>query len=367
MSLFINIICFLGLLLIPGSHTLPITSPPSKAPAISPLRNPDYGPIVDQSSYYTSYSGKELAFPANMTTALPATEEGPPGPDDLLFQNLLGAEWVIYSFYQAGVENFNESSFTSLGAPNTTYGRIVEIRDNEAGHGRVFQEAISNTSVVPGRCNYDFGPLVTDPAAFLAASTILEISSMAFLTALLLEAKLPASKSSLMAIAQTESRHETWGLIDIWNVSPFAGPTDTVYPYANQILTTTAVFVAPASCPAINPPFPAPNQNLPLMSYKTESTTLLPGSPITFTFTDPTNQPKFKKGEKYFATYFHGLNSLSVEFNPANNNSVIPPEFESRGIILVVISDMPGAPTMESVIAGPVFIVEQPVIVNSVA
>ena len=349
-----------GLLLPTELYAAPVSSTASNA-----LRNPFFGPIPGRSTYYSDYNGTDVAFPGNYTGLLPAISQGPPGKDDLLFQNLLQAEWVIFSFYQAGVENFNTSAFVEAGFPEDTYLRIVQIRDNEAGHARIFQEQISNTSVVPGRCQYLFGDIVINPTEYLAASTILEISSMAFLTGLVLQAQLPSSKSALLAIAETESRHNTWGLIDIWHQSPFAGPADTVYPYANQILTTTNVFVAPGSCPQGQPLFPNPDQNLPPLSAVKNSTTYLPGSPITFAFTSPKNQPTFVSGKQYYAVYYHGLGSVSVPFDPATNKSVIPADFESNGLILAVIAKESGAPTMDSVIAGPFFDFQQPIGINA--
>jgi len=142
----------------------------------------------------------------------------------------------------------------------------------------------------PSPCKYQFG--ITSPVAYLAAHTCVEISSMAFLTGLILQAQLNSSKAALVAIAEVESRHEAWGLIDIWQQSPFAGTVDTVFPYANEILDTTKVFVVPGSCPPGNPDYPVPSQNLPSLSYKEKSTTLLPGSPVTFVFpTQSTSHP----------------------------------------------------------------------------
>ena len=98
-------------------------------------------------------------FHFQRTSPLPScpTESGPPGPDDYIFQNLLAAEWAIFNFYQQAVKAFNASSFVPYGFPNTTYDRIQEIRDIEAGHMRVFQDPICNTSIKPGSCEYDFG------------------------------------------------------------------------------------------------------------------------------------------------------------------------------------------------------------------
>jgi hypothetical protein len=107
---------------------------------------------------FTTYTGKKTPLAANYTRVIPPADSSEsPAPDDVLFQNLLSAEWIIYSFYQQAVEVFSSADFTNLGLPNTTYQRIAEIRDNEAGHLRIFQDQISNHSLKPGPCKYEFG------------------------------------------------------------------------------------------------------------------------------------------------------------------------------------------------------------------
>ncbi|MCJ1236827.1 hypothetical protein MMC14_004809 [Varicellaria rhodocarpa] len=347
-----------GLLLASGSQARPL-----EARAENPLSDKSYGPIPGQTPYYSDYNGTALPFPFNVSTgAILPTSNGSAGLDDLLFQNLLQAEYVIFSFYQLGVDNYNTSSFVEAGFPENTYLRIVQIRDNEAGHARIFQDQISGASVIPGLCKYAFGTGMLTPTEYLLASTLLEISSMAFLTGLALQAQLDSSKAALLAIAETESRHNTWGLIDLWKQSPFAGPTDTVFPYANQILTTTRAFVIPGSCPKANPLFPTPNQALPTLSAAANSTTFTPGSPIKFAF--PAAKPTFKAGQDYYAVYFHGLYNITVPYDPVTSESVIPSTFEPLGLILAVIADTPGAPTEDSVVAGPEFLFQQPVEIN---
>ena len=342
----------------------PTVSPsPSPSGSSQILDDPTFGPVPAKSSYYTSNNSTSPPFPGNYSQPVFPTSNGTAGADDLLFQNLLGAEWAIFAFYQYGVETFNQSVFEEAGYPAHTYQRIIEIRDNEAGHARIFEEQISNVSTKPAPCKYQFG--ITTPIAYLAAHTVVEISSMSFLTGLILQAKLDSSKAALVAIAETESRHEAWGLIDIWQQSPFGGPSDTVFPYANEILDTTKVFIVPGSCPPGNPDYPVPSQSLPSLSYKDKSTTLLPGSPVTFAFSEPGNQPRFEAGKTYYAVFFHGLTSITEPFDIKTNASIIPPEFEARGLFLAVISDTPGAPTIDSVKAGPLIIIEQPVEINS--
>ena len=170
------------------------------------LSDPKCGPIPGESLLYSAYTQKTPPFPANMTAPVSATTTGPAGEDDILFQNLLSAEWAVYSFYQQGVEAFNQSVLTDLGLPNTTYQRITEIRDNEAGHLRIFQDSISSSSIKPGACRYEYG--FTNAMEFLALQNIIEVSSMAFLTGLAQQAKEMSTMGALVAIGETETRHE---------------------------------------------------------------------------------------------------------------------------------------------------------------
>lgn len=338
---------------------------PSKAVPISPvsqdLADPKYGPIPGQDALFSKEMSKGRVFPADYTDPIHPTVNGASGPDDLLFQNLLSAEWVIYSFYQRAVEIYNTTTFTALGFPNTTYQRVTEIRNNEAGHLRIFQNQISEHSVKPGACRYAFPFTHDTPSTFLALVTLLEISSMAFLTGLVQQANLNVSKGALMAIAETETRHNTWSLIDIWNVSPFAGPSDTSYPYASQIIAGVDAFIVPGSCPSENPPFPSPNQKLPSFSAATGTKSLAPGANVAFNFSNPLNQPSFDPEKEYYAVYFHGMFNISVPFDTTTNRSTIPAYIESeRGVVIVVIADEEGAPTLESVVAGPGVILQQP-------
>ncbi len=121
-------------------------------PNYNPLRDPSFGPIPGEDPSYSDYFGVAPPFPGNLSSPILNTTSGTPGLDDVVFQNLLSAEWLVYNVYQQGVELFNASDFINAGFPNTTFDRIAQIRDSEAGHARVFQDQISNASVVPGPC-----------------------------------------------------------------------------------------------------------------------------------------------------------------------------------------------------------------------
>ena len=194
------------LLLVVSLATALLAAPARRGGSTKCVSDPHCGPVPGESPLYSDYSKKSPPFPADITAPVPPTATGPVGDDDVLFQNLLSAEWAIFSFYQQGVEAFNESSFTDLGFPSTTYERIVEIRDNEAGHLRIFQDSISSTSIKPGACKYNFG--WTNAMEFLALQNIIEVSSMAFLTGLAQQAKAKSTTGALVAIGETETRHE---------------------------------------------------------------------------------------------------------------------------------------------------------------
>ncbi|KAJ5248777.1 hypothetical protein N7468_000228 [Penicillium chermesinum] len=299
--------------------------------------------VPGESSLFVNYQGKKTPLASNYTKVSPATGSGPAGADDLLFQNLLSAEWVIYSFYQRAVEYFSASDFTKLGFPNNTYERIVEIRDNEAGHVRIFQDQISKNSITPGPCTYTYGfnqlAKPNSTKEFLALQVLLEVSSMAFLTGLANQADLNISKSALMAIGQVESRHNTWSLIDVYNVSPFLRPLGYRLP--------------------LRKPDPGSDQhNLPRFTFNPKTTTARPGSTLEFVFQA---KPTFAADKDYWAVFYHDLNQVSVPYDPKKNVATIPKEFDSKvGVIMVNIADEKDAPTEDSVVAGPLIILEQP-------
>ena len=194
------------------------------------------------------------------------------------------------------MSRFNTSAFVEAGFSNTTYDRIAEICNNEARHLAIFQDAISATSVTSGACEYQYP--YTDATSYLELGTLFEVSSTAFLRGLVLQAKLDKSKGTLVAIAETESRHNTRSLMDVWHPSPFAGPADTVFPYAKEILEATNLFIVLSSCPLENPPYPSPGQKLPLMSNIGNATLEQPGSTISLSFPKKDNQPDFVDGHQ---------------------------------------------------------------------
>lgn len=343
--------------LILASNLQPTAALPTKQPEHC-LSNSSCGPIPGSSPLYSSYTGMPAPWPGNTTTAVLNTTTGPPGPDDLLFQNLLAAEWIIFSFYQQGVERFNTSAFTAAGFPNTTYAAIREIRNNEAGHLRIFQNQISASSVKPGPCEYAFP--FEDAASYLALQTIIEVSSMAFLSGLELQARSDLAKGALVAIAATETRHNTWSLINNWKSSPFAGPSDTYFPYANQILDYTGSWVVNGSCPIENPIYPYPRQGLPRLSAVAGTKSVQPGAAVTLSVRGGDKPLHFEESQEYYVVFFHGLLNVSVPLNTETMRVEVPVSLEPKGIFEVVLATEEGAPTEGSVVAGPLVLLEDP-------
>ncbi len=144
----------LGALLAACTSTTAAAPTPAPDASAQALADPNYGPVPGQSPLYSTYDGVPPPFPGNVTAPILPTATGPPGADDVIWQNLLSAEWAIFSFYRAGVEAFNTGAFAAAGFPNSTYATIMSIHDNEAGHLHIFQNEISATSVKPGACRY---------------------------------------------------------------------------------------------------------------------------------------------------------------------------------------------------------------------
>ncbi|KAK1832630.1 hypothetical protein QBC39DRAFT_381450 [Podospora conica] len=313
------------------------------------LSDPAFGPIPGQTPLFTSNADLAPTWPGNITHPILPTIPGPPHPDDRTWQNLLSAEWLIFNFYQTAITTFTPASFTAAGFPAHTFSRLLEIRNNEAGHLRLFQAQISPHSIKPGACRYAFPFSASDPHSFLALLTVLEISSMAFLTGLVQQPTTPSGRGAMLAIAETETRHEVWALMDVWGANPFAGPSDTVFPYADEVLDSTSAFIVPGSCPRLNPEYPTPRRGLPALSAGGGTVSLAPGARISLEFGGG-RQPVFERGRGYFAVFFHGM-----------GNVTIPAEFErGKGVVVAVVADERGAPTRESLVAGPAIILEQP-------
>ncbi|EME48270.1 hypothetical protein DOTSEDRAFT_60592 [Dothistroma septosporum NZE10] len=331
----------------------------SAKPTLEPRQLPDQLPIAGQYEPYNNARGPQLPTPGDLTGATPAKTGGPPTADDILYQQLMAAEWTIVYFYKRAVEIFTADDFTKLGFANTTYDRIQEIRDNEVGHVNIMAGLISDNAIKPGPCKYTYN--FTTPLEFLAMQTVIEVGGTAFLPGLISEASTKSGQSTLAAITEVELRHNSFSLIDIWKSNPFSGPADTVYPYPLQILSGSAFNIVPGSCPKENPPFPRPENVKPLMQINSTKSKGRPGEEIEAIFPIPQQQPRFEDGKEYYAVFFHALSNITCKYDVQKRTATVPDVFDKgKGVIIVVISDEPGAPTEDSVVAGPLLMLQQP-------
>ena len=78
----------------------------------------------------------------------------------------------------------------------------------------------------------------------------------------------------------------------------------------------------------------------------------------------------FDAGHQYYAVFFHGLLNVSVPVELFSSSAsasasasfrvTVPANLEARGIFEVVLADEEGAPRAESVVAGPLVLLEDP-------
>jgi hypothetical protein len=199
----------------------------------------------------------------------------------------------------------------------------------------------------------------------MGAVVFIEAGSLAFLSGLIQVAQLNATKAALVAVAQVESRHSTWSLSFGFGADPFTGPVETVYPYPNQILATEDFWIIPGSCPAANPPYPIGGQDIPPLTYFPYVSDIRPGGALWLTYVNPNRTANIIPGKQYYSVTFHALYNITQPFNPVRGNMTIPAEIEPRGMVVICIADEPGAPTPESVVAGPIILTLSPGIVNT--
>lgn len=76
---------------------LPVLALPKDSSSGS-LRNA-INAVPGESALFVDYPGKKTPLAKKYLRAIPPTRSGLAGEDDLRFQNLLAAEWAIYSFY----------------------------------------------------------------------------------------------------------------------------------------------------------------------------------------------------------------------------------------------------------------------------
>jgi hypothetical protein len=173
---------------------------------------------------------------------------------------------------------------------------------------------------------------------------------MAVFTGLVLQAKLDAPKSALVAIVETESRHNIWGLVDISKANPFTGPSDTIWESTKLSLCPTRVQ---------RPPSPRPSQKTPPLSSVANQTISQPWSMIIFDFSHQQKQPYLDKDVDYNLVTFHGPVNISALYDSKTSSVIMPSKLKGyKGIIIIVLASAPGAPALDSVVAGPLVLTQ---------
>lgn len=285
--------------------------------------------------------------------------------DAVLFQNLLSAEWIVQDFYQQGVEYFNQSAFTEAGYANNTLSRLTEILQNENGHLAIFEAAIPPGATKPGKCQYDYGfkdsslNSTQQAQLYMALVSAIELGSMAYLTGLAQSTDTATGLATVMGIISAETRHLTWVSSAILPDGPFIGPSDTVYPYATQILSNTKQFIN-GSCPAENPTYPMGDQLLPKLSYNSSTSTVQQGGFIDITFRPATHGDQgplsLKKGDNISAVFFHSLWNYTVPIaidDATVLRAQIPNLTSWSGELIIALTNKTTIEKAEDVIAGP--------------
>lgn len=85
-----------------------------------------------------------------------------------------------------------------------------------------------------------------------------------------------------------------------------------------------------------------------------------PGANITLSVSGGEKPLRFEEGREYYAVFFHGLLNVSVPLDTRTMRVQVPAVLEPKGIFEVVLATEKGAPTDESVVAGPLVLLEDP-------
>lgn len=278
--------------------------------------------------------------------------------DQLLFQNLLAAEWIVDSMYASGLQHFTQSDFTAAGYPNNTYAQLESVYQNENGHLRLFERAIDENVIKPGRCNYSYGfeqiSNKTEAAQiYMNIVSEVEIGSMAYLTGLAHQAEQVETLYTIMGTISAETRHLTYVNGQVLVVGNFVGPTDTIYPFPLQLLSVTKQFIVPNSCPHDNPPYPSPDQNLPklLLDIKRSNIQSKNGN-LTLSALLTDSQAK----DDLHVVFFQSVFNYTEKVTSLGNNTYqvnIPTLTSDKGNLIVALSNTSHVTKKEDIIAGP--------------
>lgn len=302
----------------------------------------------------TSYGPRNYGQSTFPSPSSPMKSSG----DQLLFQNLLAAEWIVDSMYASGLEFFTPTDFIQAGYPNNTYNQLQSVYENENGHLKLFERAIDSNIIKPSRCNYSYGfehikNKTEAVQVYMAIVSQVEIGSMAYLTGLAHQAEEVETLYTIMGTISAETRHLTFVNGQVLNVGDFVGPTDTTYPFPLQLLSLTKQFIVPNSCPAENPPYPSPDQNLPGLSLNAKQSNIqAKGGNLTL-IADLEN---FQSQDNFYAIYFQSVFNYTMPSKYIGNNTFqveMPTLTSDKGNLIVALSNTSHVTKKEDILAGP--------------
>ncbi|PWN91062.1 hypothetical protein FA10DRAFT_302238 [Acaromyces ingoldii] len=304
-----------------------------------------------------------------MAAGWPGVKEGQVASGDQgLLQNLLAAEWIVDGLYRAGMKTFKASDFVDAGFPTDTYSQLKAVYENENGHLRVFEDAIASTNIKPGRCQYLYGfedikNRTLQVQKYMVIVSEIEIGSMAYLTGLAQQAESAETLATIMGTISAETRHLTFVNGQVLRIGSFVGPTDTVYPWPLQILSTTKQLIVPGSCPKQNPEYPSPDQKLPKLSLNTSASDIKRANgTMNIAFAKPSGgdlpplQRSSPEASNLHAIFFNSLFNYTVKASFLEDGSIfvnMPTLTANNGNLLVAIANTSNVRSKEDIVAGP--------------
>jgi hypothetical protein len=104
---------------------------------------------------------------------------------------------------------------------------------------------------------------------------------------------------------------------------------------------------------------PSPRQGLPRLSAP-GAKSIQPGANITLSVSGGEKPLRFEESCEYYAVSFHGVLNVSMPLDTRAMSVQIPTALEPEGIFEVFLATEKGAPTDESVVAGPLVLLEDP-------
>ncbi|KAK2464701.1 hypothetical protein APHAL10511_003277 [Amanita phalloides] len=121
----------------------------------------------------------------------------------------LTMEYLLSKAYKDGLAKYSKEVFANAGFEPFTYGRLIEVAEQENRHAKILQSAVSEAGMQPvPECEYHFTH--DNPASFI--KTISELEATAASSYCGFQAFLKRKEYSTIAVTilATEARHDAW-------------------------------------------------------------------------------------------------------------------------------------------------------------